>query len=69
MEADGIAADHDARPDGIHLGPDAALAVAEQWLGPQLVIAATENALAQLAASAASAGPPATTGLDTARHD
>ena len=57
MEADGVAADHDARPDGLHFAPGAALYVAETWLGPQLVAAAAENALAQLDSAA-----PTTTG-------
>ncbi|MGE3590839.1 MAG: hypothetical protein AB7L17_24205, partial [Ilumatobacteraceae bacterium] len=44
MEANGLALDHEARPDGLHFAPDAALAVATEWLGPQLVLAARENA-------------------------
>jgi hypothetical protein len=44
MEANGLALDHDARPDGLHFAPDAALAIATEWLGPQLVSAARRNA-------------------------
>ena len=33
-----------SRPDGIHFGPDGALDVATQWLGPELVIEATRTA-------------------------
>ena len=39
MEADGIAFDHDARPDGLHLTPEAARYVTETWLGPSLMSA------------------------------
>ena len=37
MEDTGLAIDHDARPDGVHFTPEASLAVAEAWLGPQLL--------------------------------
>jgi peptidoglycan/LPS O-acetylase OafA/YrhL len=43
-EVDGIALDHDARPDGLHWTPDAATDVSRRWLGPALVSAATEPA-------------------------
>ncbi len=46
MEADGIAANHESRPDGWHLAQEAALYVAESWLGPQLVESAADNAVA-----------------------
>ena len=36
----GLAADHDARPDGLHWSRDAAAALAEDWLGQQLIVAA-----------------------------
>ena len=39
MEADGIAFDHDARPDGLHFTPEAARYVTETWLGPSLLSA------------------------------
>jgi hypothetical protein len=44
MEATGLALDHQARPDGLHFSPAASLAVAETWLGPELLIAAAQNA-------------------------
>ena len=50
MEATGLADDHDARPDGLHFTLDASLAVSETWLGPQLLIAAADNAAYQGAA-------------------
>ena len=40
LEANGYATRQDLRPDGIHLTPDAAAQVAEEWLGPELVAAA-----------------------------
>ena len=51
MEATGLALDHDVRPDGLHFSPTASLDVAQTWLGPELLLAATENAgyLASLA--------------------
>ncbi|MEO7397872.1 MAG: acyltransferase family protein [Ilumatobacteraceae bacterium] len=53
MERDGLAVDHDARPDGWHFTPEAGLYVAETWLGPQLVAAAARSAAAQPAADPA----------------
>ncbi|MEI7618412.1 MAG: acyltransferase family protein [Actinomycetota bacterium] len=44
MEADGIALDHAARPDGLHFSIEAATDVATRWLGPQLVLAAARAA-------------------------
>jgi peptidoglycan/LPS O-acetylase OafA/YrhL len=44
MESTGLALDHEARPDGLHFAPAAALEVATDWLGPQLVLAARQNA-------------------------
>ena len=43
MERDGIAFDRAARPDGLHLTTAAATDVATRWLGPQLVLAATQG--------------------------
>ncbi|MBI5088394.1 MAG: hypothetical protein HZB15_05900, partial [Actinobacteria bacterium] len=48
MESTGLALDHDARPDGLHFAPEAAEAVATEWLGPQLVLAARQNAVGGL---------------------
>ena len=40
-EADGIAFDHDARPDGLHFTAEAARYVSETWLGPSLMSVVT----------------------------
>lgn len=37
VDGNGIAADVDARPDGMHWAPDAAARIAEQFLGPEIV--------------------------------
>ena len=36
-EANGLAASHDARPDGMHWTPQAAFDVTDRWLGPALL--------------------------------
>jgi hypothetical protein len=53
MERDGIAFDHAARPDGLHLTTLAATDVATRWLGPQLVLAATQGTGASAGAAPA----------------
>jgi peptidoglycan/LPS O-acetylase OafA/YrhL/lysophospholipase L1-like esterase len=40
LDASGLAAEREARPDGVHLSPDAADALAARWLGPVAVSAA-----------------------------
>ena len=37
VEANGIAASHDARPDGMHWTPEAAFELTDRWLGPTLL--------------------------------
>jgi hypothetical protein len=37
LDARDLTTDRDARPDGVHLAPEAARRVAEGWLGPLLV--------------------------------
>jgi hypothetical protein len=37
VEANGIANNHDARPDGMHWTPQAAFDVTDRWLGPTLL--------------------------------
>jgi hypothetical protein len=37
MEATGLADDHAVRPDGLHFTPEAATAVATEWVGPHLL--------------------------------
>jgi peptidoglycan/LPS O-acetylase OafA/YrhL len=44
--SDGIAADHAARPDGVHWTPSAATDIATRWFGPELVRLALEHAAA-----------------------
>ncbi len=41
MEKAGISYLHSARPDGLHLTPEAATDVSTRWLGPQLLLVAT----------------------------
>ena len=56
MESTGIAFDHEARPDGLHFAVEAAVEVTDEWLGPQLLIAATENAAGPATAGRLSTG-------------
>ncbi|MGH9132662.1 MAG: acyltransferase family protein, partial [Ilumatobacteraceae bacterium] len=44
VESNGIAASHDARPDGVHWAPAAALDLAQRWLGPTLLSIARPTA-------------------------
>jgi hypothetical protein len=40
VQESGLASDREARPDGLHWSPEAARALAEDWLGQQLIVAA-----------------------------
>ena len=44
MEHQGLDKERSIRPDGIHFGREGSLEVAEQWLGPELVIETTRTA-------------------------
>jgi peptidoglycan/LPS O-acetylase OafA/YrhL len=43
VEANGIAASHAARPDGMHWTPEAAFEVTDRWLGPTLLSIARQT--------------------------
>ena len=43
VEANGIAASQDARPDGMHWTPEAAFDLTDRWLGPTLLSIARQT--------------------------